>query len=60
LDNGKRPFWRLTKPLGVAVLYSRLQHQAAPYRNTAGTFIFADDSETLIRPVDIGTQVAAQ
>jgi esterase/lipase superfamily enzyme len=45
--------------VSVAVLYSRLQHQAAPYRNTAGTFTFADDSETIIRPVDIGTQLAA-
>ena len=44
--------------VSVAVLYSRLQHQAAPYRNTAGTFIFADDSETVIRPIDIGQAVA--
>ena len=46
--------------VSVAVLYSRLQHQAAPYRNTAGTFIFADDGGTVIRPVDIGVQAAAQ
>ena len=28
--------------VSAAVLYSRLQHQAAPYRNTAGTFTFAE------------------
>ena len=46
--------------VSVAVLYSRLHEQAARYRNTAGTFIFADDDETFLRPIDIGNQVAAQ
>jgi len=46
--------------VSVAVLYSRLHDQAARYRNTAGTFIFADDDETFLRPIDIGNQVAAQ
>ena len=46
--------------VSVAVLYSRLHHEAGPYRNTAGTFVFADDGGTIIRPVDIGTQAAAQ
>src|SRR6185369_13970818 len=46
--------------VSVAVLYSRLHDQAARYRNTAGTFIFADDDETFLRPIDIGDQVAAQ
>jgi esterase/lipase superfamily enzyme len=46
--------------VSVAVLYSRLQHQATPYRNTAGTFFFADDGEAIVRPIDIGTQTAAQ
>lgn len=45
--------------VSVAVLYSRLQHQAASYRNTAGTFIFAEDGETVVQPVDIGIQEAA-
>jgi esterase/lipase superfamily enzyme len=45
--------------VSVAVLYSRLQHQAGPYRNTAGTFVFADDGETIVRPVD-RIQAAAQ
>lgn len=44
--------------VSVAVLYSRLQEQAARYRNTAGTFT-ADDDEFL-RPIDVGNQVAAQ
>jgi esterase/lipase superfamily enzyme len=46
--------------VSVAVLYSRLHHEAGPYRNTAGTFVFADDGGTIIRPVDIATQAAAQ
>jgi hypothetical protein len=37
-----------------------LHDQAARYRNTAGTFIFVDDDETFLRPIDIGNQVAAQ
>jgi len=37
-----------------------LHDQAARYRNTAGTFIFADDDKTFLRPIDIGNQVAAQ
>ena len=45
--------------VSVAVL-SRLHDQAARYRNRAGTFIFADDDETFLRPIDIGNQVAAQ
>jgi esterase/lipase superfamily enzyme len=46
--------------ISVAVLYSKFQHQTAPYRNTAGTFIFADGSEKLVRPVDVGTLTTAQ
>ncbi len=46
--------------VSVAVLYSRLQHSAAPYRNTAGTFIFSEDGDTIVRPVDVGTQAAVQ
>jgi esterase/lipase superfamily enzyme len=46
--------------VSVAVLYSRLHHEAGPYRSTAGTFVFADDGGTIIRPVDIATQAAAQ
>jgi esterase/lipase superfamily enzyme len=46
--------------ISVAVLYSTFQHQAAPYRNTAGTFILADDGETAVRPVDVGTLTRAQ
>ena len=46
--------------VSVAVLYSRSHDQAARYRNTAGTFIFTDDDETFLRPIDIGNQVAAQ
>jgi len=46
--------------VSVAVLYSRLHHEAGPYRNTAGTFVFEDDGGTIIRPVDIATQAAAQ
>src|SRR5258705_332211 len=46
--------------VSVAVLYSRSHDQAARYRNTAGTFIFADDDETFLRPIDVGNQVAAQ
>jgi esterase/lipase superfamily enzyme len=44
--------------VSVAVLYSRLHHEAGPYRNTAGTFVFADNGGTIIRPVDIATQAA--
>ena len=46
--------------VSVAVLYSRSHDQAARYRYTAGTFIFTDDDETFLRPIDIGNQVAAQ
>jgi esterase/lipase superfamily enzyme len=46
--------------VSVAVLYSRSHDQASRYRNTAGTFIFTEDDETFLRPVDIGNQVAAQ
>ena len=46
--------------VSVAVLYSRLQHEAAPYRNTPGTFIFTEDTATIIRPVDIGAQARVQ
>lgn len=45
--------------VSVAVLYSRSHQQTSRYRNTAGTFIFTDDDETFLRPVDIGNQVAA-
>jgi esterase/lipase superfamily enzyme len=45
--------------VSVAVLYSRAHEQAARYRYTAGTFVFTDD-ETLLRPIDIGNQAAAQ
>src|SRR4051794_8286515 len=47
-----RSFWAglgMTQFVSVAVLYSRLHDQAARYRNTAGTFIFADDDETFLR-----------
>jgi esterase/lipase superfamily enzyme len=46
--------------ISVAVLYSRFQHQTAPYRNTAGTFILADDAGAVVRPVDVGTPATAQ
>jgi esterase/lipase superfamily enzyme len=46
--------------VSVAVLYSRLHHEGGPYRNTAGTFVFADDGGTLIRRVDTGSQATAQ
>ena len=46
--------------VSVAVIYSQLQHQAGPYRNTPGTFVFADDGGTMIRPVDIAIEAAAQ
>jgi esterase/lipase superfamily enzyme len=46
--------------ISVAVLYSRLQHNAASYRNTAGTFIFNEDGATMVQPVNIGTQVLAE
>jgi esterase/lipase superfamily enzyme len=47
--------------VSVAVLYSRAHEQAARYRYTAGTFTFTDDDDqTLLRPIDIGTQAAAQ
>ncbi len=46
--------------VSVAVLYSRSHDQAARYRKTAGTFILTDDGETLLRPIDIGDQAAAQ
>jgi esterase/lipase superfamily enzyme len=40
--------------ISIAVLYSALQREAAPYRNTPGTFIFTEGTPTLIQPVDIG------
>jgi esterase/lipase superfamily enzyme len=46
--------------VSVAVIYSQLQHPAGPYRNTPGTFVFADDGGTMIRPVDIAIEAAAQ
>jgi esterase/lipase superfamily enzyme len=46
--------------VSVAVLYSRAHEQAARYRYTAGTFVFTDDDETFLRPIDIGNQAAAQ
>jgi esterase/lipase superfamily enzyme len=46
--------------ISVAMLYSKFQHQTAPYRNKAGTFTFADDGETLVRPVDVGALATAQ
>ena len=45
--------------VSVAVLYSRLQHQAGPYRNTPGTFVFADDGGPTVRPVE-RTEAATQ
>jgi esterase/lipase superfamily enzyme len=46
--------------VSVAVLYSRLRHEAAPYRNTPGTFIFTEGTATVIQPVDIGAQAHVQ
>jgi esterase/lipase superfamily enzyme len=46
--------------VSVAVLYTRLQREAGPYRNTAGTFVFAEDTATIIRPVDIAAQAPVQ
>jgi len=46
--------------VSVSVLYARLHHEAGPYRNTPGTFVFADDGGTIIRPVDTATEAAAQ
>ena len=46
--------------VSVAVLYSRSHQQTSRYRNTAGTFIFTDDDETFLRPIDIGNQGASQ
>jgi esterase/lipase superfamily enzyme len=45
--------------VSVAVLYSRLQLQAASSRMVAGTFVLKEDSATL-QPVDTRTQAAAQ
>lgn len=42
--------------VSVAVLFSQLRHEVTPYRNTPGTFIFSEDSPTIIQPVDIGAQ----
>ena len=42
--------------VSVAVPYSGLQHEAAPFRNTPGTFLFTEDGATIIRPVDIGAR----
>jgi esterase/lipase superfamily enzyme len=39
--------------VSIAVLYSALQHEALPYRNTPGTFIFTEGTPTIIQPVDI-------
>jgi esterase/lipase superfamily enzyme len=46
--------------VSVAVLYSRLQHESGPYRTTAGTFVFADDGGTIIRPVDTAAEAVVQ
>jgi len=46
--------------VSVAVLYSRSHDEAVRYRKTAGTFIFTDDGETFLRPINIGNQAAAQ
>jgi esterase/lipase superfamily enzyme len=46
--------------VSVAVLYSRSHEQAARYRYTAGTFTLSDDDVAVLRPIDIGNQVAAQ
>jgi esterase/lipase superfamily enzyme len=45
--------------VSVAALYSRAHEQAERYRNTAGTFVFADDDATFLRPIDIGNPPAA-
>ena len=45
--------------VSVAVLYSRLQHNAAPYRNTPGTFAFNPDGTAMIEPVSAGSQALA-
>jgi esterase/lipase superfamily enzyme len=45
--------------VSVAVLYSRLQHNAAPYRTAAGTFVFNPDGATMIQPVNAGSQALA-
>jgi esterase/lipase superfamily enzyme len=45
--------------VSVAVLYSRLQHGAAPYRNSAGTFVFNQDGATMVQPVNTGSQALA-
>ena len=46
--------------VSVAMLYSKLHHQAASYRNKAGAFIFEDDGETVVRPVDVGSLAGTQ
>ena len=46
--------------VSVAVIFSQLQLQAAPYRDTPGAFVFADDGGTMIRPADIAIEAAAQ
>jgi esterase/lipase superfamily enzyme len=45
--------------VSVAVLYSRLQHGAQPYRTAAGTFVFNPDGATMIQPVSTGSQALA-
>jgi esterase/lipase superfamily enzyme len=45
--------------VSVAVLYSRLQHTAQPYRTSAGTFVFNPDGSPMIQPVGVGPQAAA-
>jgi esterase/lipase superfamily enzyme len=46
--------------VSVAVLYSRLQHNAASYRNTAGTFIFNEEGARMVQPVNVGAQALAE
>lgn len=45
--------------VSVAVLYTRLQHNAASYRNTAGTFVFNPDGAAMVQPVNVGSQALA-
>jgi esterase/lipase superfamily enzyme len=46
--------------VSVSVLYARLHHEAGPYRNTPGTFVFVDDGGTIIRPVDTAAEAIVQ
>jgi esterase/lipase superfamily enzyme len=45
--------------VSVAVLYTRLQHNAAAYRNTAGTFVFNQNGAAMVQPVNVGSQALA-